>query len=383
MSQQPSPHLVEPDNSAAMAAARRRENRTRWFIRLGAALLIAAIAAAAYWFFVTSREVTTDDAYVQASTAQITSQINGAIISAPIGDTDHVKKGQIVAETDPTDFKIAVDRARAELNQAERRVQQYFANDKAMAAQTSAKATEIERANAQIASARANLAKAEAEAARRKALAGTGAVSADEITEADTRVQTARADLASAQAALAQARANVTVAGEQRNAAAVLIAGGGVAANPEVAAARARLAQAELDLSRTVIRAPTDGVIAKNVIEVGQRVQAGAPLMVVVPIQAAYVDANFKEVQLRKVHIGSTVTLTSDLYGGKVKYHGKVTGIAGGSGSAFSLIPAQNATGNWIKVVQRVPVRIALDPKELAEHPLRVGLSMKAKVDVL
>jgi membrane fusion protein, multidrug efflux system len=382
MSQQPSPHLVEPDTSAQMAAARRRETRMRWFIRLGAVVLIAALASFAYWFFVASREVTTDDAYVQASTAQITSQISGAIVDAPIGDTDHVKKGQVVAEIDPTDFKIALDRARAELNQAERRVQQYFANDKAFAAQTTARATDIDRANAQIASARANLARAEAEAGRRRALAGTGAVSADEVTEADTRVQTSRADLAAAQAALAQARANVAVAGEQRQAAAVLIAGGGVASNPEVAVARAHLSQAELDLSRTVIRSPTDGVIAKNVIEVGQRVQAGAPLMVVVPIQAAYVDANFKEVQLRKVHIGSTVTLTSDLYGGKVKYHGKVTGIAGGSGSAFSLIPAQNATGNWIKVVQRVPVRIALDPKELAEHPLRVGLSMKAKVDV-
>ena len=142
------------------------------------------------------------------------------------------------------------------------------------------------------------------------------------------------------------------------------------------------MAQAELDLSRTVIRAPADGVIAKNVIEVGQRVQAGAPLMVVVPIQAAYVDANFKEVQLRKVHVGQPVTLTSDLYGGKVKFHGRVTGFSGGTGSAFAVIPAQNATGNWIKVVQRLPVRIELDPRELAKHPLRVGLSMTADIDV-
>jgi len=381
MSQQATaPQAVHIDPEMQKAA--KRATRIRWFIRLGLALAVIGVLAFVYWLLVLSKRVTTDDAYVGASTAQITAQISGPIISAPIGDTDPVKKDQVVATIDPTDFQIAVDRAKAELNQTQRKVQQYFANDKALAAQTSARETDIERANAQIASARASLARAEAEAGRRNKLAGSGAVSADEVTEADTRVQTARADVRTAEAALAQAKANVTVAGQQRQAAAVLIAGGGVDANPEVAASKAKLAQAELDLSRTVIKSPADGVIAKNVIEVGQRVQAGAPLMVVVPIQAAYVDANFKEVQLRKVHIGSDVTLVSDLYGKSVKYHGKVTGIAGGSGSAFSLIPAQNATGNWIKVVQRVPVRISLDPKELKEHPLRVGLSMKADVDV-
>jgi membrane fusion protein (multidrug efflux system) len=380
MSQQPSPQPIQLDPAAA--AQRRGANRRKWFIRLGLVLAVLALAATLYWFLVASKNVTTDDAYVGASSAQVTAQIAGAIVSAPVGDTEPVKKGQVVAEIDPTDFKIAVDRAKAELGQAERRVQQYFANDKALAAQTAAKGTEIDRANAQIASAQASLAMAEAEAARRRNLAGTGAVSADEITQTETRVQTARADVASARAALAQARANVVVAGEQRAAAAVLISGAGVAQNPEVAAARSRLAQAEVDLSRTIIRAPNDGIVVKNVIEVGQRVQPGQALMTVVPIHAAYVDANFKEVQLRKVHIGSDVVLTSDVYGSKVKYHGKVIGIAGGSGSAFSLIPAQNATGNWIKVVQRVPVRISLDPKELQQHPLRVGLSMKAKVEV-
>ena len=377
---QASPQPVHLDSAAA--AARRSATRKTWFIRLALVLALVAIAAVLYWLLVASKSVKTDDAYVGASTAQVTALVSGAIVSAPIGDTDPVKKGDVLAEIDPTDFKLAVERARAELGQAQRRVQQYFANDKAFAATTIAKATEIDRANAQIASAKASLSRAEAEASRRRNLASSGAVSADELTEADARVLTARADLSSANAALAQAKANVAVAGEQRQAAAVLIAGGGVDQNPEVAVAKAHLAQAELDLSRTVIRSPADGVVAKNVIEVGQRVQAGAPLMVVVPIQAAYVDANFKEVQLRKVHIGSNVVLTSDLYGGKVKYHGKVTGIAGGSGSAFSLIPAQNATGNWIKVVQRVPVRISLDPKELQQHPLRVGLSMKAKVEV-
>ena len=157
--------------------------------------------------------------------------------------------------------------------------------------------------------------------------------------------------------------------------------GSDLSSNPEVVSARARLAQAELDLSRTTVRAPVSGVVTRNTVEVGQKIATGAPMMVIVPVQDAYVEANFKEVQLRNVAIGQPVELTSDLYGEKVKYTGKVIGLSGGTGSAFSVIPAQNATGNWIKVVQRIPVRIALDTKELAAHPLRVGLSMKAVID--
>jgi membrane fusion protein (multidrug efflux system) len=162
----------------------------------------------------------------------------------------------------------------------------------------------------------------------------------------------------------------------------VLIEGVSLDQNPEVAAAKARLDAAQLMLDRTVLRAPLDGIISKKQVEVGQQVAVGAPLMVIVPAQDAYVDANFKEVQLKKVRPGQPVTLTSDLYGSGVKFHGRVRGLSGGTGSAFSLIPAQNASGNWIKVVQRLPVRIDLDRKELAEHPLRIGLSMKASVDV-
>ena len=152
--------------------------------------------------------------------------------------------------------------------------------------------------------------------------------------------------------------------------------------NPEVAAAKAHLAQAQLDLARTVLRAPVDGVIARKNVEVGQQLQVGQTLMDVTPVGSAYVDANFKEVQLKKVRIGQPVVLTSDLYGKGVKYHGRVTGLAGGTGAAFALLPAQNATGNWIKVVQRLPVRIAIAPADLRRHPLRVGLSMGATIDV-
>jgi membrane fusion protein (multidrug efflux system) len=261
-------------------------------------------------------------------------------------------------------------------------VRGYYANEDLAAAQSQARSSDLDRSQAQLASARSDLVRAEAEYARRKSLAGTGAVSADELTEAQNHRQTAQAAVTAAEAALGQARANITAAGAQRQAARVLVQGADLKTNPEVAAARAQLNQAQLDLQRTIVRAPVDGIVAKKIIEIGQRVPAGAELMTVVPIQTAYVDANFKEVQLRKIQVGSRVVLTSDLYGGGVKFHGKVVGVAGGSGAAFALIPAQNATGNWIKVVQRVPVRISLDPKELEKHPLRVGLSMKATVDV-
>ncbi|MBU1376833.1 MAG: HlyD family efflux transporter periplasmic adaptor subunit [Alphaproteobacteria bacterium] len=355
-------------SASAPAANPQRGRRIRLLLSLAAVVAVAGLIYVAYWLLVGSRHVETDNAYVQASSVQVTALVSGPLIQAPIYETLPVKKGQVLAVIDPADYRLAVDRASADLDQAERRVRQYFANDRALAAQTDARTSDIAAADAQ-------LRRAQVEYGRRKGLAGAGAVSGDELTAAETQLTTARA-------AVAQARANAIAAGEQQKAANVLVAGGDVASNPEVAAARTRLAQAELDLSRTVIRAPTDGIVARNAIEVGQRVQPGAVLMTVVPVQRAYVDANFKEGQLRKVRIGQPVTLTSDLYGSGVKFHGRIVGFSGGTGSAFAVIPAQNATGNWIKVVQRVPVRIALDPKELAEHPLRVGLSMTAEIDI-
>jgi membrane fusion protein (multidrug efflux system) len=353
---------------AARAANPQRGRRVRLLLILAAVVAAGALLYLLYWLLLGSKHVETDNAYVQASSAQITALVSGPLIQVPIHETLPVKKGQVLAVIDPADYRLAVDRARADLDQAERRVRQYFANDRALAAQTDARSSDIARAEAE-------LRRAQVEYGRRKDLADARAVSGDELTAAETTLTTARA-------ALAQARANAVAAGEQQRAANVLVAGSDVASNPEVAAARTRLAQAELDLARTVIRSPTDGVVTRNTVEVGQRVQPGAALMTVVPIQEAYVDANFKEGQLRKVRLGQPVTLTSDLYGSGVKFHGRVAGFSGGTGSAFAVIPAQNATGNWIKVVQRVPVRIALDPKELAQRPLRVGLSMTADIDI-
>ena len=225
------------------------------------------------------------------------------------------------------------------------------------------------------------MAKAKVDYDRRQALAASGAVSGDELTVAKTAYTNAQAAQAGAEAALGQAVAAQKAAESQLIAQQVQTQGS-VDANPQVAAARAALNTAKLDLERATLRAPVDGVVTRRQVQVGQRVQVGTPLMTLVPTAQVYVDANFKEAQLRKVQVGQLATLESDLYGGGVKYHGKVVGLSGGTGSAFALIPAQNATGNWIKVVQRLPVRIQLDPKELAQHPLRVGLSMKAKIDL-
>ncbi len=369
------------DLSAHQTKAAATARRKRLFSILAIVVAATAVLVLLYWLLIGSHRVSTDDAYVQADTAQVTALVAGPIVSVPVVDTQAVRKGQILAVIDPTDFRLALDRARGEFGQGERRVRGYYANDRALAAQAVARTTDIGGAEAKLLAARSDLHRAQVEYERRRGLAGSGAVSGDELTAAENQLQNARAGVATAQSAVAQARANAVAAKEQREVAAVLVAGGGVATNPEVAVARAHLAQAELDLARTVIRAPVDGVVARKSIEIGQRVQAGSQLMSVVPVQSVFVDANFKEVQLRKVRIGAPVTLKSDLYGGGVKFHGRVVGIAGGSGSAFALIPAQNATGNWIKVVQRIPVRIALDPRELAAHPLRVGLSMTAVVD--
>ncbi|MBB3890344.1 membrane fusion protein (multidrug efflux system) [Phenylobacterium haematophilum] len=374
-----------PQPAAAVATAPPPANgarRKRLFMILGGVVLAGAVIWGLYYVLVGSRHVATDNAYVNADTAQVTALVAGPIVQAPVGETTVVMAGQVIAVIDPADFELAVDRARAELGQAQRRVGQYFANDEALAAQTAARGADIARAEAMLASARSDYSRAEVEYGRRRNLANTGAVSGDELTQAENRYQAAKAALAAAQAGLAQAKAAAAQSAGQQKAANALVAGAKVEDNPEVAAARAKLAQAELDLARTTIRSPVDGVVARKSVVVGQKVANGAPVMSIVPIQTAYVDANFKEVQLRKVRPGQPVELTSDLYGKGVKFHGKVAGVGGGTGSAFALIPAQNATGNWIKVVQRVPVRIALDPKELAEHPLRVGLSMEAVIDI-
>jgi membrane fusion protein (multidrug efflux system) len=382
----PSPIRTGPPNAApegpSSAGAPPRSDRRRLFLILGAVVAVVALIWGLDWLLVGSHHVSTDDAYVNAEVADVTPLVSGPIIAAPVTNTTPVKRGDVLVVIDPADFKLALAQDEAALGQAQRKVQGYFADRDAQSAMATAKGANVAQARAQLASAQADVAKAKTDLARRQALAADGAVSGDEITTAENRLRETEAAVSAAGAALAEAQANRVSAAGQARAAEVLVAGADVAGNPEVAAAQAKADQARLDLERTVIRAPIDGIVAKNVTEIGQRVETGAQLMSIVPIQEAYVDANFKEQQLRRMRLGQPATLTSDLYGGGVKFHGRIVGLAGGTGSAFAVIPAQNATGNWIKVVQRLPVRIALDPTELATHPLRVGLSMKGDVDV-
>jgi membrane fusion protein (multidrug efflux system) len=349
---------------------------------LAAVVVIAAIAAGLWWLLVASHLVSTDNAYVGAETAEVTPLVSGQVIRVPVAETQLVRVGQPVLFLDPADAQIAVAQAKAALGQAERQVRGMFANDSALAGQLAARQASVAEADAQIAGAQGDLQRAQTDLTRRQALAASGAVSGDELTNAQNRLTTAKAGLVAAQAARAAALANRGAAQGSRLVNTAQIAGADVEHNPDVLAAKARLDAAELALSRTVIPAPMSGVVTKKAVEVGQQVQPGAVVMQVVPTDNMYVDANFKEVQLTHVKAGQPAILTSDLYGDGVKYHGRVKGLSGGTGSAFSLIPAQNASGNWIKIVQRLPVRITLDPAELRAHPLRVGLSMKATIDV-
>ena len=371
-----------PEPSAETRSADRQRRRLRLYVLLGGALAAAGLAWTAHWLLVGRNLVSTDNAYVGADTAVVTPRVPGAVTGVLVSDTQPVKAGQVLVRLDDSDAQLAVAQAQAALGQAERKVRGYFANQEALGGQVAARGADIARADALVASAQADVQRAKVELGRRQGMAASGAVSGDELTEAQNRFATAAAALDAARAARVQAAAQKTAAEGSRSANDVLISGLSVGDNPEVQAARVRLAQARLDLSRTVIQAPFDGVIARRAVQVGQQVQVGAPLMSVVPVRAAYVDANFKEGQLRKVQVGQPVQLTSDLYGSGVTFHGRVAGLAGGTGSAFSLLPAQNASGNWIKIVQRLPVRIRIDPDELARHPLRVGLSMTARIDL-
>jgi membrane fusion protein (multidrug efflux system) len=359
-----------------------KQLRKRLFAIAGAVAVVAGLSWGAYYVLVASHYVSTDDAYVGADVASITPQVAGQVAEVKVQDTQSVKAGDILVVIDPQDARLAVATAQADYGRAVRKVQQELANNAAAAAAVSARDADLEKAKAQLASAQSDVDRARLDLQRREALSASGAVSGEELSTARNIYQTAQANLAAVKASGAQAAANKTVAEAQLASSQALTAGVSLDANPEVAAARAALNTAQLGLSRTIIRAPFDGVVARRQVQVGQRVAIGAELMTVVPETQVYVDANFKEVQLRHLKIGQPATLSSDRYGHGVEYHGVVIGIGGGTGSAFAMIPAQNATGNWIKVVQRVPVRIRLDPKEVVQHPLRVGLSMDAKVDI-
>lgn len=355
--------------------------RKRLLTGIAAVVLLCGAGYGGWYAVVGSHHVETDNAYVGADTAQVTPMVSGQAVAVLASDTQPVKRGDVLVRLDDSDARITLASAEADLAKARRQFGQSAATSSALSAQVDARRADIASAQAQLVAARAGFAKAQVDFNRRQKLAPNGAVSGDELTSATNALAGARATLDQARAAVAQATSQQGAASGNLAANQALIQGTTAATAPDVLAAEARVRQAKLDLDRTVVRAPVDGVVASRSIQIGQRVAPGTTVMRIVPVNQMYVDANFKEGQLAKVKPGQAVSLTSDLYGDDVAYHGRVVGFSGGTGSAFALIPAQNATGNWIKVVQRLPVRVALDPKELAAHPLRVGLSMTAEID--
>ena len=370
------------ESPAADTDAPRKATRRRLFAGIAGVVLIGGIGFGGWQVLVGSHHVTTDNAYVGAYTASVTPMVAGQVASVLVSDTQAVHRGDVLVRIDDRDARIALAQAEADLTKAQRQFGQTSATGTALAAQVRARSAEIESAQAQLVSAQAAFDKAGVDLERRRKLAPSGAVSADELTSSTNSFAAAKANLDLARAGVLQANSTKGAATGDFAANQALITGTTMATNPDVRAAQAKVDQARLDLSRTVIRAPIDGVITRRTVQDGQRVASGDTVMMIVPVASLFVDANFKEGQLGRVKDGQPVRLTSDLYGGGVVYHGRVSGFSGGTGSSFALIPAQNATGNWIKVVQRLPVRVTLDPRELAAHPLRVGLSMDADIDI-
>ncbi|MBB6582435.1 HlyD family secretion protein [Ralstonia solanacearum] len=343
-----------PAASAATPNGNGNGKRKRMLTTLASALVVAGIGYGLYWGLYGRWFESTDDAYVQGNVVQVTPQVAGTVVAIRADDTQLVTSGQPLIELDRADARVALEQSEAALAQAVRQVRTLYSNTGAY--------------TSTLAMRESDLAKAREDLTRRKQIAGTGAVSQEEI--------------AHAQISLQAAEAAVETAKEQLQANRVLTDQTTLERHPNVLQAAAKVREAYLAYARTSLPASVTGYVAKRSVQVGQRVAPGTPLMAIVPLDQLWVDANFKEVQVRHMRVGQPVELVADVYGGSVTYHGKVVGFSAGTGSAFSLLPAQNATGNWIKVVQRLPVRVSLDPKELKDHPLRVGLSMEAKVDI-
>jgi membrane fusion protein (multidrug efflux system) len=319
---------------------------------VAAALLLSAAAMAWSMLAPTDQQIT-EDAYVDGNVVQLTPQVSGSVTQIGADNTDYVRAGQVLVQLNEVDAQLALARAEAQLSRAVRQVRVQFANASQFRANAALRAADLERA--------------EADLARRRGLSESGAISGEDIHHAEDAVRTARAAL--------------SVAQQQQASAGALVDQTSIGGHPDVQAAISQLREAYIASVRTTLRAPVSGLVTKRNVQLGQRVNAGAALMSIVPPEQMWVNANFKESQLGDIRIGQKVTLSADVYGKTVQYAGRVVGQDAGTGSAFALLPAQNATGNWIKVVQRVPIRIALDPKALAQHPLKVGLSMHVVVD--
>jgi membrane fusion protein (multidrug efflux system) len=341
------------DGAVARAASPAQAGRRIKVVAAIVAVFALGLGGSGLWWALTARHwESTDDAYVDGNVMQITPQVAGTVVAIRADDAHFVKAGQTLVKLDGVDARIALARAEAELARTVREVRSLFAT--------------TDELGATVEMRRADVAKAEEDVARRQRLVGSGAVSAEELQHARDVLSRAQSALSAAEQQLEAGRARVD--------------GTNIAQHPDVEAAAARVRDAYVAYARTSIPAPVSGLVAKRSVQLGQRVSPGAPLMAVVPLDEVWVDANFKENQLRHIRVGQPARLIADANG--IEYHGTVAGLEAGTGAAFALLPAQNATGNWIKVVQRLPVRIALPRAELEAHPLEIGLSMTVRVDV-
>jgi membrane fusion protein (multidrug efflux system) len=345
---------TQPNQAASAGLAGNSGKRKTMLVWLGIGVIAASAAYAAYYFGYSRYHEETDDAYVSGNLVQLTSQVAGSVVAINADDTQIVKTGEPVIQLDRADAKVDMIKAEAALAQAVQQVSTLYVNNGVY--------------EAQIAQRRADLARAEDDLKRRLSvgIADSGAVSVEDIAHARAAVTAAKAGLQVSQEQLASNHAQTGKTS--------------VSQHPNVIAAAGKVRETYLNYARNTLPAPVTGYVAKRSVQLGQRVAPGTPLMAIVPLDGVWVDANFKETQVRHIRIGQDVTLHADVYGGDIEYHGKVVGFSAGTGSAFATLPAQNATGNWIKVVQRLPVRIQLDAEELRAHPLRVGLSMQVDV---
>ena len=363
-----SPVAATPVPPAPPETPAARSKRKVALLGVTAVVLLAGIGYGIYYMLYLNHFESTDNAYVQGNVVQVTPQVAGTVVAINADDTDFVKAGQSLVKLDRADARVGLDQAEAQLAQAVREERTLYVNNGALKAQIAAREADLERARSEVQ-------RAQDDVSRRQPLLQSGAVGKEEFNHVTAQLSVAKSAVAAAQSATDAAR-------EQLASNQSLTEGISVEQSPNVLRAGSRVREAYLALSRTELAAPVDGYVARRSVQLGQRVQAGSPLLSVIPLEDVWVDANFKESQLRNLRIGQPATLEADVYGKKVEYHGRIEGLGAGTGSAFSLLPAQNATGNWIKIVQRVPVRVALDDKEVQAHPLRVGLSMDVKVDV-
>ena len=348
-----SDHTTTPASTPAAPPADNPGKRKTVLIAITAAFLVAGVAWAAYYQLVLAKEEVTDNAYVGGNLVTLSAQVTGNVDAIRADETQMVKAGAPLITLDGIDADLALSQAQARLGNVVRQERERYSS--------------VAQYDAVIEQRRLALATAQGNLARRAPLAQDHTISGEDLVHAKQAVDDAKAALAVAQRQAESAKAGV--------------AGVNLASHPAVLAARGDVVQAWLAVRRNAVVAPVSGYVAKRSVQLGTHVTPGTPLMSIVPLDQLWVDANFKESELRNIRVGQAATIETDLYGSKVVYHGKVLGMSAGTGSAFSLLPAQNATGNWIKVVQRVPVRITLDPKELAAHPLRIGLSTTVTVD--